>query len=122
MPQTEIPRCGYSRINNSKEIAKLSRGFYGLCRLRSNGFDLHRLGWNTDGNGVGRYVLSGDAHGAEQAMFVYPDAAHHRGVIGNARLGADLGARVDNDHAVIQVVRARLDAGVIRDSTPCVDH
>src|SRR5258708_16216999 len=109
-------RCGDSSniiAKKQRNVKNFLRTFYGLCWLRRNGFHLHRLGRDTHGYGVGRNVPGGDAHGAEQAMFVYPDAAHHRCVIGNTRLGTDFGAGVGDDHAVIQVVLVGVDIGVV---------
>src|SRR5262245_61725883 len=74
------------------------------CSRWRNRFCLDRFGWDTYGNGVGRNVFGGDAHGAEQTVLMHAHPAHHGRMISNTRLGANLSLGVGDDHPIIQVV------------------
>ena len=52
---------------------------------------------------------------------MHPHPAHDRGMVGDARLGPDLGFGVGNNHAIVQIVLMGVDVGVIRDGGTLVD-
>src|SRR4051812_12758404 len=86
-----------------------------------DGFHLNRFGGDAGNNRVGRNVLRGDAHRAYETVLAHFYARHHGGVISDAGLGADLRARVLDDHSVIEVVIMRVDVGVIGNRAALVD-
>src|SRR5882724_8513072 len=112
-----MPRL-YVRDFRPKKLFLFGRRFDGF---RGDGFHLDRLGGNAGDDVVRRNVFGRDAHRADHAVLADGDAAHHGGVVGDARARADLGLGVVDDHAVVQIVVVRVDVGVVGDRRALVD-
>src|SRR5579864_4132805 len=89
--------------------------------FRRDAIDLDGLGRDAAFDVKRLHIFGGNAHSADHTVLADLYAAHHRGMVSDAREGAEFGALHVDDHAVVQIVLVGVDIGIVGDRGTLVD-
>src|SRR5262249_27788588 len=116
--------CGSSMVSRGTRITSVDMLFSFRCsldRLRSDRLHLYCFGGNSRHDVVWQDVFGSNSHRAEQTMLAGSHPAPYRGAIRDASLWSDLCFLIGDNHGIVEIVRVRVNVGIIGYGSPLTD-